>query len=106
MGETGSLLAAPSRPACLLCPLAPHCAARATGRAKELPRAKAKGVTLELRISLYLVVDRRGRVLMRRESGKLMTSMFHLPHGDPALLAGTPQLVAPARAAVDGTSRH
>ena len=27
---------------------------------------------------------------MRRESGKLMTAMLHLPHGDTSLLSGRP----------------
>ena len=104
--EIGALLCTPRKPACLLCPLAPHCTARATGRVDEIPRPKAKGLTRELRIPLYLVVDRQGRVLMRRESGKLMTSMFHLPHGDPALLGGTPMRVDPASATLVGTFRH
>ena len=104
--EIGALLCTPRKPACLLCPLAPRCVARSTGRAEELPRAKAKGVTRRLHIPLYLVVDRRGRVLMRRESGRLMTSMFHLPHGDPALLGGTSMRVDPGSATLVGMFRH
>jgi A/G-specific adenine glycosylase len=103
--EIGALICTPRNPTCLLCPLSAHCAARATGRTDELPRAKAKAVTRELHIPLYLVVDRRGRVLMRREPGKLMTAMFHLPHGDPALLGGEP-FVNYGRATLVGTFRH
>lgn len=97
--ELGALLCTPRKPSCLLCPVAAHCSQR-----EELPRAKAKTATRELHIPLYLVTDRAGRVLMRRESGKLMTSMFHLPHGNTALLGGTPMVV---REAVPvGSFRH
>lgn len=41
-----------------------------------------------MRIPLYVVRDRDGRVLMRRERGKLMRNMFHLPHGATFLLDG------------------
>lgn len=97
--ELGALLCTPRKPSCLLCPVSAHCSQR-----EELPRAKAKTATRELHIPLYLVTDRAGRVLMRRESGKLMTSMFHLPHGNTALLGGTPMVV---REAVPvGSFRH
>jgi adenine-specific DNA glycosylase len=43
-----------------------------------------------MRIDLYLVTDRKGRVLMRRERGPLMDAMYHLPHGDTSLLTGKP----------------
>ena len=41
-------------------------------------------------VPLYLIDDGRGRILMRRETGALMTSMFHLPHGSTSLLTGRP----------------
>lgn len=89
--ELGALLCTPRKPSCLLCPVAAHCSQR-----EELPRPKTKTATRELHIPLYLVTDRAGRVLMRRESGKLMTAMFHLPHGNTALLGGTPMVVREA----------
>jgi A/G-specific adenine glycosylase len=104
--EIGALICTPRKPACLLCPLARHCVARATGRTEELPLAKTRVLTHQLHIPLYLVVDRQGRVLMRRGSGKLMTSMFHLPHGDPALLGGTPMQIDPGLMTLVGTFRH
>jgi len=63
-----------------------------------------KPVTRALSIPLYLIVDRDGRVLMRRETGKLMNAMFHLPHGDAALLGGTP--LRPRTGALLGSFRH
>jgi A/G-specific adenine glycosylase len=88
--ECGAMICTPRKPACLLCPVREHCLAFAAGRAEELPRAKEKQETHELRIPLYIVLDIQGRVLMRRESGKLMNAMYHLPHGDSSLLGGTP----------------
>ncbi len=88
--ELGALICKPRNPTCLVCPLHDECVARATGRIDEFPRAKPKKATRELRIPLYLVRDRRGRVLMRRASGTLMDAMYHLPHGDTSLLDGKP----------------
>jgi A/G-specific adenine glycosylase len=88
--ECGALICTPRKPSCLLCPVREQCLAFQTGRVDELPRAKEKQPTRELRIPLYIVLDLRGRVLMRRESGKLMNAMYHLPHGDASLLGGRP----------------
>lgn len=102
--ELGALICTPRNPSCLVCPLREECVALKTGRVDELPRAKAKPATRELRIALYLIRDRRGRVLMRRESGPLMSDLWHLPHGDTSLLTGLP-LAATARELL-GTFRH
>lgn len=102
--ELGAMLCKPANPACLLCPLAKECLANRTGRANELPHAKVKKATQELHIALYVIADDHGRVLMRRESGKLMTSMFHLPHGDSSLLATAP--LAVTQGDLLGTFRH
>ncbi len=92
--ELGALLCKPRNPLCHACPLRDDCVAFATGRTSEFPTPKKKPATRQLRIALFLVTDRRGRVLMRRESGPLMNAMFHLPHGDTSLLSGTPLDVA------------
>ncbi len=86
--ELGALICKPKNPSCLLCPLRSECVALATGRVDEFPRAKEKKATRELQIPLYLIVDRQGRMLMRRESGALMHAMYHLPHGNTSLLGG------------------
>jgi A/G-specific adenine glycosylase len=102
--ELGALVCTPRNPSCLRCPLRNQCAAYVSNRVDELPRPKAKMPTRELRIPLYLVIDRTGRVLMRRESGQLMRGMFHLPHGDTTLLTGTPLRVIAGQTL--GTFRH
>lgn len=102
--ELGAMICTPRKPACLLCPLRADCVALATGRVDELPRAKEKKATRELHIALYLIRDRRGRVLMRRETGPLMSDLYHLPHGDTSLLTGGALDVTPRD--LLGTFRH
>lgn len=102
--ELGALVCKPRNPVCLLCPLREDCAALATGRIDELPRPKERKDTRQLRIPLYVVRDRRGRILMRRVSGTLMDSMYHLPHGDASLLEGEPLAATPDT--LLGTFRH
>ena len=84
--ELGALLCTPRNPSCLVCPVRADCATRGD----DLPRAKEKKPPRALNIPLYLITDRRGRVLMRRESGPLMNAMYHLPHGTTALFSGQP----------------
>ena len=102
--ELGALICTPRNPSCDACPVHSRCVAYQTDRVDELPRPKAKPQTRELRIPLYLVTDRRGRVLMRREHGRLMNAMLHLPHGDSSLFGAKPLEVARTR--LVGTFRH
>ena len=84
--ELGALVCTPIRPDCGACPVQRFCATRGD----TLPLPKEKTATRDLSVALLLITDRRGRILMRRESGPLMQSMLHLPHGDTSLLTGTP----------------
>jgi A/G-specific adenine glycosylase len=95
--ELGALLCTPRAPSCLLCPACTLCAASGSGRIDEFPLAKPKAQARILSIPLYIIQDRRGRVLMRREAGPLMHGMWHLPHGNAALL-GEAIAVQPRRA--------
>ncbi len=88
--ELGALVCKPQNPECDRCPLTAHCVAFSTGRTLELPPKKVKAATRAMTIPLYYISDDRGRVLMRRESGQLMTSMFHLPHGRATLFGANP----------------
>ncbi len=87
--EIGALVCKPRNPECASCPLARRCFAYKHQRTDELPRTKEKA-TRAMDVALYVIRDRSGRVLMRRESGKLMNAMMHLPHGDTSLLSGAP----------------
>ena len=77
--EIGALICRPKNPLCNQCPLRRECRAFARGRTQLAPRKRAK--TREVKIALYIVTDRRGRILMRRESGSLFDGMFVLPQG-------------------------
>ena len=102
--EIGALVCTPKNPSCARCPLTAHCAAFISSRTAELPAKKVAGPTRALSIPLYYISDERGRVLMRREAGDLMTSMFHLPHGDTALFAAPPLRVS--EKTLIGSFRH
>jgi A/G-specific adenine glycosylase len=92
--EIGALICRPRNPLCNQCPLRSECRAFARGRTALVPRKRAK--TRELEIPLYIVTDRRGRILMRRESGKLFDGMFVLPRSSRFA----------ARASLVGNFRH
>lgn len=102
--EFGARVCKPAAPACPGCPLQTVCVAFASGTVGSLPARRSRKAPEELRVTLFLVRDRRGRVLMRRERGPLMDAMFHLPH------AGASPFTGPALAAEPdvhlGTFRH
>ena len=102
--EIGALICTPRNPSCDACPLRRNCVALAEDRIGELPAKKAAAAPTAMRVALYLIVDAGGRILMRRERGKLMNALFHLPHGDTSLLAGAPLPVR--RGKPVGTFRH
>jgi A/G-specific adenine glycosylase len=81
--EIGALLCKPRKPECPRCPVRRFCAAYASGRVEELPLKKETKSPRAMTIPLYIVHDGRGRVLMRRDSGSLMT----LPTGDTLSIA-------------------
>jgi A/G-specific adenine glycosylase len=89
--EIGALICRPRNPQCDRCPLRSECRAFARGRTELVPRKRA--ATRSLRIALYVVTDRRGRILMRRESGTLFDGMYVLPEKVPgswfSVLSGT-----------------
>jgi A/G-specific adenine glycosylase len=93
--EIGALICKPRNPSCLLCPLRDDCKGLQRGRVDELPRPKAKQATRQLAITLFVIGDGAGRVLMRREEGALMNAMWHLPHGDSSLLPGAATAFVP-----------
>lgn len=95
--EIGALLCKPRNPECASCPLTRHCFAFAHKRTGSLPRSKEKVAARRIDVDLYIIRDPRGRILMRRESGKLMNAMLHLPHGDTSLLSGAPLRVKAGR---------
>jgi A/G-specific adenine glycosylase len=77
--EIGALICRPKNPHCDRCPLRTECRAFARGQTTLRPRKRA--VPQNLRIALYIITDRDGRILMRRESGTLFDGMWVLPVG-------------------------
>lgn len=102
--EIGALVCKPSNPSCRMCPLRRHCVAFRTKRVDELPVGRATAASRSLTVRIYVITDRRGWVLMRRENAALMTSMFHLPHGDTLLFETSPLRVEPKQ--LLGAFRH
>ena len=93
--EIGALVCTPRKPDCDHCPLRGHCSAFTTGRTAQIPAPRVKASVTHLVVPIYWIEDGHGRILMRRESGALMTAMFHLPHASRELLPGRPLAVVP-----------
>jgi len=77
--ELGATVCLPRKPLCLVCPLAPECAARQEGTAAQLPvkLRKTEPVRLE---GTVLILRRAGRILLRRRSnGGRMAGFWDLP---------------------------
>ncbi|HJT16250.1 MAG TPA: A/G-specific adenine glycosylase, partial [Thermoanaerobaculia bacterium] len=63
--EIGALICRPQQPQCGRCPLRSECRAFATGRTALEPRTRPGSISVTRR--LYVMKDRRGRVLMRKD---------------------------------------
>ncbi|HEX9243346.1 MAG TPA: A/G-specific adenine glycosylase [Anaeromyxobacter sp.] len=63
--ELGATICGRSAPACARCPVAPLCAARAAGRARELPRPRRRPAPRPLALACA-IVRRRGALLVAR----------------------------------------
>lgn len=86
--ELGATVCLPSRPLCLLCPVAARCQALAHGRVDELPppRRAARRARLELEVA---VAQRPGAVLLaRRPEGGLFGGLWELPCAEAGAAAG------------------
>ena len=78
--EIGSLICKPSQPECDRCPLRNECRAFARGRTELVPRKRPANIALRRR--LYIVRDRLGRILMRRDSRGLFVLVRRWPMAD------------------------
>jgi A/G-specific adenine glycosylase len=79
--ELGARICRPRNPDCDACPLARDCVARADAVVGDYPRPAPKRKIVALEVPVWIITDRRGRLLFRRASGKLMRGMFQLPVG-------------------------
>ena len=78
--ELGATVCLPRNPLCLVCPLAEVCGARQSGTAAELPVKLRKQQAVRIGGEL-LVVERRGRVLLRQRdaASSRMAGFWDLP---------------------------
>jgi A/G-specific adenine glycosylase len=80
MMDLGATLCLPRRPRCGRCPLAGQCAARAAGKAEDLPRRSPKPARPTRRAVAFWAIDPHGAVLLRRRPAKgLLGGMMELP---------------------------
>jgi len=78
--ELGATVCLPRNPMCLVCPVAELCGARGAGTAAELPVKLRKQEAVQLSGEL-LVVERRGKVLLRQREAEAsrMAGFWDLP---------------------------
>ncbi|HEY3368470.1 MAG TPA: A/G-specific adenine glycosylase [Symbiobacteriaceae bacterium] len=80
--ELGALVCTPANPACLACPVAEFCRARAEGRQGELP-VKAKAKAPRPVDIVAAVIRHKGRVmLVRRPPDGLLGGLWEFPGGE------------------------
>jgi A/G-specific adenine glycosylase len=81
--ELGATVCLPRRPACVRCPVARRCAARAAGLETTVPPPPRRRRPVEVRSAVALV-SRGGRfLLIRRRDGSLMQGLWELPAAGP-----------------------
>ena len=78
--DLGATVCSPKRPACDRCPWTKDCVAKAAGLTEDLPRKAPKAERPLRHAMAFWIVDRDGRVLLRRrpESG-LLGGMMEIP---------------------------
>lgn len=88
--ELGALICTPRAPECGACPMRRRCTAHARREVERFPEARARRRPERIGRSVYVVTDRRGRILLRKrpEEGR-MAGMWDLPVEPPAA-AGPP----------------
>ena len=104
--ELGSLVCRPLLPRCEICPVAEVCKARLLSRVEIVPRPAEKVATRTMNIPLYVVTDERGRILLRRENGPLMTGMLQLLHGNNLLFPQHPSAAGVREISLLGRVSH
>jgi A/G-specific adenine glycosylase len=90
--ELGATVCTPLSPACLVCPLATLCLARAQGRERELPRMPGRKRPDELPLidARALWIERRGKLLLARRTPEgLYGGLWELPQVESRPQAGT-----------------
>jgi A/G-specific adenine glycosylase len=82
--DLGATVCGKPTPRCAACPVAPLCAARAAGRAHELPRARARQRRSPLVLACALVERDGGVLVVRRPEGGLFAGLLGPPSAEVA----------------------
>lgn len=78
--DLGAMVCTRSKPRCAECPLADDCVALATGRVADLPQAKPRKTIPEREVTVLVVSDEQGRVLLEmRPPAGIWGGMHSLP---------------------------
>ncbi len=82
--DLGATLCTPRRPDCPACPLAAHCAARATGDPQRYPGRKPRREMPVRRSHMLLIEDAAGAVLLQRRDGPgVWRGLWVFPEAEP-----------------------
>jgi len=99
--DIGATVCKPREPLCLLCPLAPTCAGRATGAPQRYPLKRAKAARPHRHGVAYVLTRRGQAALVRRPDKGLLGGMLALPSTDwraERFSSAEAMALAPARA--------
>lgn len=74
--ELGETICTPRLPQCARCPAATHCQARALNLADRLPAPRRKPKAVRVRIAAAVLLDQRGRTLLKKSPGRHDSGIF------------------------------
>jgi len=77
--ELGATVCSVRRPVCAACPIAAHCAARASGRAEELPVPARRATVREDRFTVIVARLGQATLLVRRPEDGLLAGLWEFP---------------------------
>jgi A/G-specific adenine glycosylase len=103
--ELGATVCLPKQPQCLLCPLAPDCRARESGRQNELPLKSMRPRAIEVEMQL-LVIEKAGRILAwkRPTDSRRLAGFWELPEPSQLPLARMKTRIARFRHTIVNTN--
>ena len=74
--ELGALVCVPGKPLCANCPLAQVCLSRLNGTVSERPVKTPKKPQISIDMTVLLIIDPSGKVLMRKRAENLLRGMW------------------------------
>jgi A/G-specific adenine glycosylase len=92
--ELGATICIPKNPHCSRCPIAPHCAARATGKRIESFRTAKSGLTKDIQWPLAIVRHEKKILLRQRTRKGLLAGLWEFPGGEQPSFQSSRDLLA------------